>query len=234
MQELSLTPKPGLVDCNDNGSHPDLSFEIMESSVNLLNVYFNELGDCCLSGGNINDFRIAGLAAEKRMLDTCNSNTHKGYVFLSGLALLSHIMYEDIRTGIKELSADFFAASLPHSNGSQARNDYGTAGIIGECLNGLPSVFDAGIPALKAMPDKPHYALACIMARAEDSTSLHRCGQVGLETVHRDGKLLKTMLENRQDAEPWLLSRNEYYKKMNLTMGGCADLLAISFALKKF
>lgn len=233
MRELTLTPKPGLVDCLDSGSHPDLSFGTMECSVNLLPRYFEELGGCCLSGGGIKDFRMTGMAAERRMLSACGSNTHKGYIFLGGLALLAHIMYEDMRTGIRELSAEFFASSLPQSNGSQVRREYGAGGIIGECLNGLPSVFDAGIPALKNMPDRPHYALACIMEAAEDSTSLHRCGQTGLETVRRDGQLLRAMLENGQDAEQWLLSRNEYYKKMNLTMGGCADLLALSFALIK-
>ncbi len=233
MLELTLTPKPGLVDCFDSGSHPDLSFGIMETSVRLLPRYFEELGDCCLSGGGINDFRSVGLAAENRMFKACGSNTHKGYIFLSGLALLAHIMYEDTRTGIRELSAEFFASSLPHSNGSQVRMEYCTGGIIGECLNGLPSVFGTGVPALKTMPDSPHYSLACIMEQAEDSTSLHRCGQAGLETVRRDGKLLKAMLENGQDASQWLLTRNEYYKETNLTMGGCADLLALSFALIK-
>lgn len=233
MHELTLTPKPGLVDCFDSGSHPDLTFAVMETSVNLLPRYFEELGGCCLSGGGIKDFRMVGLAAEQRMLRACGSNTHKGYIFLSGLALLAHIMYEDMRTGIRELSAEFFASSLPQSNGSQVRREYSTGGIISECLNGLPSVFETGIPALRTMPGRPHYALACIMEAAEDSTSLHRCGQAGLETVRRDGAILKTLLENGQDAEPWLLTRNEYYKKINLTMGGCADLLALSLTLIK-
>ncbi|MGE4266848.1 MAG: triphosphoribosyl-dephospho-CoA synthase [Deferribacterales bacterium] len=230
IQELLLTPKPGLVDRADSGSHPDLSFEIMEKSVNLLPAYYQELGDCCLSGGQTSQLRTVALAAEKRMLDACGSNTHKGYIFLSGLALLAHIMYEDVRTGIKELSAEFFKGYLPDSNGSEARRMYGTGGIIKECMNGLPSVFEAGIPALSV---SPHYALACIMERSEDSTSLHRCGQSGLETVHRDGKTLKSLIENGQKTEQWLDSRNEYYKRMNLTMGGCADLLALSFALIK-
>lgn len=231
MQELLLTPKPGLVDRNDCGSHPDLSFEIMEASVNLLPEYFQELGDCCLNGGKVGDFRAVGLAAEKRMFDTCQSNTHKGYIFLGGLALLSHIMFKDMRTGIKELSAEFFSGTLPDSNGSDVRNMYGTGGIIRECQLGLPTVFDAAVPALNAMPEEPHYALACIMERAEDSTSLHRCGHAGLETVHRDGKILKALIENKKDTSQWLMSRNDFYKKMNLTMGGCADLLALSFAM---
>ena len=31
--ELYLTPKPGLVDCADNGSHADLSLATMERSI---------------------------------------------------------------------------------------------------------------------------------------------------------------------------------------------------------
>jgi len=41
--ELALTPKPGLVDREDNGSHPDLSFDAMARSVDLLPAYFEEL-----------------------------------------------------------------------------------------------------------------------------------------------------------------------------------------------
>lgn len=42
-RELELTPKPGLVDRQDNGSHPDLSFELMSRSIDLLPQYFEEL-----------------------------------------------------------------------------------------------------------------------------------------------------------------------------------------------
>ena len=41
--ELELTPKPGLVDRLDCGSHPDLSFDAMSRSIDLLPAYFEDL-----------------------------------------------------------------------------------------------------------------------------------------------------------------------------------------------
>lgn len=234
LRELELTPKPGLVDRLDNGSHPDLSYELMELSVMLLPRYYEELALCLYDGGSISELRAVGMAAEKQMMQKCQSNTHKGFIFLSGLVLLSHIVFEDIRTGISELSEEFFSNPLPESNGSSVRRNFHTGGIKLECLEGLPSVFEAGIPALNRRPDNPHYALACIMERADDSTSIHRCGMEGLKIVRRDGAELKKLIEEGEPSERWLAARNEYYRSINLTMGGCADLLALSFALKDF
>jgi holo-ACP synthase CitX len=93
--ELELTPKPGLVDRADHGSHPDLSFELMSRSIDLLPVYYEDLlqqvsvglgqspGDEALAA-----CIGAGKRAEQRMLDTVGSNAHRGYIFLSGLVLL--------------------------------------------------------------------------------------------------------------------------------------------------
>lgn len=231
LSELYLTPKPGLVDRADNGSHPDLTLEIMERSVMLLPLYYEELADACLSGGTVNDYRRIGQAAEKRMMEQCGSNAHKGYIFLSGLALLSSMLYSDMRQGICQLSMEFFTDALPDSNGSVARAAYGTGGIIGECLRGLPTVFETGLPAMSRMTcAKGHYAMACIMENAEDTTSYHRCGAFGMNVVRNDGARLKKLIESGEDHAPWLTERNSVYRQLNLTMGGCADLLALTYA----
>ena len=49
-EELALTPKPGLVDCVDSGSHPDLTFESMSRSIDLLSVYYAELRPLLVDG----------------------------------------------------------------------------------------------------------------------------------------------------------------------------------------
>ena len=43
--ELDLTPKPGLVDRLDRGSHPDLSFALMEESIGMVSVRSKAQGD---------------------------------------------------------------------------------------------------------------------------------------------------------------------------------------------
>ena len=86
-RELDLTPKPGLVDMRDNGSHPDLTHDAMARSIDLLPIYHNELlmhADC----GDFDACIRAGRAAEERMFAAIGTNAHKGYIFLSGVALL--------------------------------------------------------------------------------------------------------------------------------------------------
>lgn len=237
MAELCLTPKPGLVDRLDNGSHPDLSYEKMLASINLLPVYYRELGGAYLNGAGAADLRKAGIEAEKRMLEACGSNTHKGYIFLSGLILLADIGYDDVQKGIIHLSESFFKSPLPESNGETARKKYAVGGIAGECLNGLPSLFDHALPAMRAeyeagkCAERAKFAgLAKLMQTAEDTTALHRCGAQGLDIIRADGARLEELLKNGTHKE-WLERRNEYYKSIRLTMGGVADLLAASTAL---
>lgn len=229
--ELCLTPKPGLVDRRDNGSHPDLTFGVMERSVMLLPQYYEELADACLCGASTAEYRKIGLSAEKRMFSACGTNTHKGYIFLSGLVLISSMLFSEMRDGLSRLAMDFFTDALPVSNGSAVRAAYGTGGIIGECLSGLPSVFEAGLPAMGRRPaDRGHYALGCIMEIAEDTTSFHRCGENGLSVIRKDGEILRKLIESGEDHTAWLAERNNVYRQMNLTMGGCADLLALTYA----
>jgi len=124
-REIALTPKPGLVDRIDNGSHPDLSYSLMRRSCDLLALYLNELAEFLFLSGFVHrqgsrcqgshpgsaaseegegrsevdgDGRrrellataeVIGRAAEARMMAMIGSNAHRGYIFLSGLAVLS-------------------------------------------------------------------------------------------------------------------------------------------------
>jgi triphosphoribosyl-dephospho-CoA synthase len=124
--EVDLTPKPGLVDRHDNGSHPDLDRARMMRSVDLLPPYYEELiglriraGGPAAAGSRSGVLRPleagrevlwdeaeaprpkpdraqslsscieAGRRAEARMQEAIGSNTHRGYIFLSGLVLLA-------------------------------------------------------------------------------------------------------------------------------------------------
>ncbi|QAR32602.1 2-(5'-triphosphoribosyl)-3'-dephospho CoA synthase [Geovibrio thiophilus] len=238
--ELDLTPKPGLVDRLDSGSHEDLSYAGMLLSVSLLPQYYKELAEAALSGADISVLRSIGIEAERRMLGVCGSNAHKGYIFLSGLVLLASLRGDDLRSEIKEISEGFFISALPESNGETARRKYGTGGIISECLNGLPSVFEHALPAMEREYGingcccRARFAgLAELMRTAEDTTALHRCGQEGLEIIRADGAQLAGLLKTDSHTQ-WLKERNEYYKSIRLTMGGAADLLATGCAVMLF
>jgi holo-ACP synthase CitX len=258
--ELALTPKPGLVDREDNGSHPDLSFRLMSRSVDLLPQYFEELSAAAgtrahssgLTAQVLSECVQAGRRAERRMLDTIGSNAHRGYIFLGGLALLASLEGEDqLRDSIRRVARDLADMRGAHpeepvSHGSLVRHRHALGGIEREALDGLPSVFDHGLPALRARrsshdgrrgadtDDSLHYAMAVLMQAVEDTTAVYRCGAEALGRIHDDGRHLQALMDQGRAYLPWLRELNAAYRRRNLTMGGVADCLALTVALDRW
>nr|WP_320114568.1 triphosphoribosyl-dephospho-CoA synthase [uncultured Desulfuromonas sp.] len=238
-RELLLTPKPGLVDVLDNGSHEDLNLIVMQQSIDLLRLYYHDLLQVSLDPFDPQAIRAIGLAAEERMMIHCGTNTHKGYVFLSGLVLLALRCGHDLRHALRRVTRLLFADNdRPDSHGERCRQRYACTGIVGECLEGLPAVFEQGLPCYRDYRsqglDETRAGLA-LMARlmqvVEDTTSYHRCGAHGAAVVRSDGVALEKRLAAGDSVEGWLVQRNRHYQQLNLTMGGVADLMALTFAL---
>ena len=103
--ELDTTPKPGLVDKDNNGAHRDMNHALMQLSINTLHPYFVRLAllgfaDTLPSHTVIRD---AGIEAEKAMLTATNSvNTHKGALFSMGLAVVAAAYEEKKAAANKE------------------------------------------------------------------------------------------------------------------------------------
>ncbi len=247
--ELELTPKPGLVDRLDCGSHPDLSFDAMSRSIDLLPAYFEDLLDHA-DPPDLSSCVEAGRRAERRMIDAVGTNTHKGYIFLAGLVLLAARTCagpEDLRRLVAEtaerilgprLRQDDPDRSTTPSNGARVRAGYAVGGIYREALSGLPSVFDAGLPVMAAEPTPtartPYRLLAVLMQTVEDTTALHRCGPAGLARLRSDGASLQRLLEDGGDYLSRLSALNDDYRRLGLTMGGVADCMALCFALHEW
>jgi triphosphoribosyl-dephospho-CoA synthase len=244
LRELELTPKPGLVDRHDNGSHPDLSFALMSTSAELLPRYYEDLLQRFRGQDSLEGFVQAGRDAETRMVQAIQGNGHKGYIFLSGLVLLAACQCQgrlgDLRGAITELAAQVFAF-LPalDTHGAQLRVRYGLGGIRAEAEGGLPAVFDQGWPAYRtalehgSTPEQAAFhLLAALMQSVEDTTAVQRCGPEGLARLRRDGRSLQACLEQGQDPGPFLAALNDDYRRANLTMGGVADCMALTFALQ--
>ena len=103
--ELDTTPKPGLVDKDNNGAHRDMDYAMMQLSINTLHPYFVRLAllgfaDTLPSHTSIRD---AGIEAEKAMLEATNGvNTHKGALFSMGLAVVAAAYEEKKAAANKE------------------------------------------------------------------------------------------------------------------------------------
>jgi holo-ACP synthase CitX len=310
--ELALTPKPGLVDRDDNGSHPDLSYELMTRSIELLPVYYAELLDTVagpttavaglktratpratpratanatarataratadaapvaitIAGPRtratasaapipIAACVAAGQRAEARMIEAIGANAHRGYIFLSGLALLGSVESDHhLRNGIRRVARlvgeSRRSASDDQSHGARARREHALGGIVREALDGFPSVFDHALPALRARraaaglehqqavaPGGDHDesllgAMAVLMQHVEDTTAVHRAGPAGLARLREDGRQLQAMIEDGRPCLAWLRNLNVAYRRLDLTMGGVADCLALTIAIDRW
>jgi triphosphoribosyl-dephospho-CoA synthase len=239
--ELYLTPKPGLVDLADNGSHPDLSFSLMERSLLLIEGYLELLLRSLQAGEPFREQVAIGKMTEERMLRELGTNTHKGYLFLSGLLLVAAWQApapddRSVRNRIISLAELFFENSRPlATNGGQARGRFRSGGIVAEALAGLPALFDAALPAhtdalrRHGCVTKAAFAmLGRLMQTVEDTTSLHRGGEAGLARIRKDGRELEQIIAAEGDCIPFLEGLNREYIRRNLSMGGVADLLGLA------
>lgn len=241
--ESHLTPKPGLVDLADRGSHPDLSVGLMEHSLLFLSGYMEELIRSLSCGETFADQTQIGLRAEKGMLASLGTNTHKGYIFLSGLFLVARWRAGSadvplLRANIASL-ADIFFQKKPQeaTNGERARSRYNAGGIIREALDGFPSLFGEAVPAYLDAVEKhgcrrtASYAMmGRLMQCLEDTTALHRRGPLGLARIRRDGRHIEKLTADGDDCKPFIEEINGEYIRMGLTMGGVADMMGLSYA----
>jgi triphosphoribosyl-dephospho-CoA synthase len=246
-RELYLTPKPGLVDRADCGSHPDLDLRLMERSIDLVEVYLRQLTASLAVGVELLDLVAIGRRAEQTMWTQLGTNTHKGAIFLCGLLVTARARSDaepsqSFSAAVAEVAKEVFHYQCPYAtHGSRARLRYRTGGIVSEALRGLPALFKIALPAgeegLSRFADE-RLALVLMMARlmqhVEDTTALHRCGETGLARLRRDGRLLEADLLNGKDPTPLLQRLNAEYRSLHLTMGGVADLLGAAVGYRLF
>ena len=241
--ELYLTPKPGLVDLADNGSHPDLSVPIMERSIGIVEDYLGEIVASLRLDEPFPQQQAMAQRTEHRLHDELGTNTHKGYLFLSGMLLIArHRAGRDdeaaVRQSLSTLCKDFFmGAGEGNTHGARARQRFQVGGIVREAVAGYPSLFEAALPVFRttlarygSLKTASLAMMARLMQVVDDTTTLHRGGAEGMERVRRDGWRLERTIGDGDDFMSYLDELNRDYKALNLTIGGVADLLGIAFA----
>lgn len=242
-RELYLTPKPGLVDRADCGSHPDLTLATMAQSIAYVADYLTAIVGSLVSGEAFACQQRLGLAAEQTLFRQLGTNTHKGYVFLSGMLLIArwHAPSTDehaLRTTLSGLASGFFSATRNEgTHGQQARQKYNAGGIVDEAVKGFPALFDEALPAFRQAigrglsEEAASFAmLARLMQTVDDTTTLHRGGVPALARLKCDGLALQTLIAHGGDYLACLEALNRDYIRMNITMGGVADMLGLAFA----
>jgi triphosphoribosyl-dephospho-CoA synthase len=247
MMELRLTPKPGLVDLWDNGSHPDLSLPLMERSIGIVTLYLEEIVASLHAGEVFACQQEIAVRAERRLFAELGTNTHKGYIFLAGMLLIAHrhAGASDegaVRRSLSAVSREFFSDAVARdTHGERARRQFKTGGIVREAVEGYPSLFEGALPVfrkvleLRGCVDTASFAMmAKLMQTVDDTTTLHRGGIKGLERIRRDGQALERIIAEGGDCVEYLKKLNDDYLRLNLTMGGVADMLGLAFGWLDF
>ena len=229
--ELDTTPKPGLVDKDNNGAHRDMDYALMQLSINTLHPYFMRLAflgfaDTLPSHTVIRD---AGIEAEKAMLEATNGvNTHKGALFSMGLAVVAAAYEEKKAAANKEergkereeeylsslqLTIKALAASFPDTSGthgSKAKQlSNGTTTIKGALDNareGYEKLFAEWLPFYNERRKSHdahalHKTLLRIMCDLDDTNVIYRTNVATAEEVKQEARALLASFEEAYAAE---------------------------------
>ncbi|MBQ8807747.1 MAG: triphosphoribosyl-dephospho-CoA synthase CitG [Clostridia bacterium] len=257
IKEARTTPKPGLVDLRNNGSHTDMNIDTFIKSANSLRGYFKE---CFLIGTNTSEkagdevfafLRPIGIEAEKAMYQATNGvNTHKGAIYSMGLlcASVGRLWKPDfpvaqtdkILIQCGEMVKSTVKSDFEKMKGITAVErlylEKGIKGIRGEASSGFESVRKFGLPAYeKALGsglsenDAGVVTLLNFIANIKD-TNLYRRG--GSEGSFYAAEYAKRLLESSHYVSTKEVEKmDDCFILRNLSPGGCADLLAVTYFL---
>lgn len=260
LYEVCTTPKPGLVDRKNNGSHRDMDvFTFLDSTAALL-PYFEEAVRLGMETRDLppqetfRRLRQAGAAGERAMFRaTGGVNTHKGAVFTLGTVCAAagrlwtaEGFSKDLDAALAlcgEMSAqavqkDFEAIRREgaHTTGQRLYLEHGLEGIRGELFRGLPAVAQIGLPTLRrrleagdSLEQAGVQVLLALMAQVVDTNLIARGGLEGQQWAMEQTKNLpQGRAATRQETE----ELDRALIERNLSPGGCADLLAITYFLE--
>lgn len=248
--ELNLTPKPGLVDLANNGSHSDMDHALFLRSIAAITPWFRVFEKsgfehaCKPASEQLRLLRPAGMACEQAMFEATDGvNTHKGGIFSLGLICFAAgrlrgqnrlVCAESVCKQIAEICKGLVMrelASRTHAvtAGEIQYQQFGLTGARGEVEQGFPTVRQHVLPFwFKESGERRfHHALLCLMAENLDSNLVSRGGIEGLYYVQR---YAKSLLKNGWDMQR-IHEMDQALMSRNLSPGGSADLLAVSYVL---
>lgn len=253
--ELDTTPKPGLVDKDNNGAHRDMDYALMQRSIDTLHPYFVKLAllGCADALPTHTSIRDIGIEAEKAMLSATNGvNTHKGALFSMGLAVVAaaheereiaaneeQILKErnggedvlvSLQTTIKAL-----AASFPDTNGTHGSKakllSKGTTAIKGALDNareGYEMLFAEWLPFyIERRKEHDEHTLHKTLLRIMcDLDDTNVIYRTDLATAEEVKQEARALLDSFSKAA--LKDMDKRYTARNISPGGAADMLSLT------
>lgn len=255
--ELDTTPKPGLVDRNDNGAHRDMDHALMQRSIQALHPYFVRLAQLGFTGKQPCHDEIVniGIEAEREMFKaTGGVNTHKGALFSIGLAAVAlageafsritqaercgTMAYNDVNSKqIQSLSNSIasLARLFPDTNGthgSKAKANNILKGALDNAREGYTQLFKAWLPFyIDRIAEGDNYALhktlLRIMCDLDDTNIVYRTSIETMQEVKTEARQMLDASRNIVNFEAALQAMNTDYIHRNISPGGSADMLSL-------
>lgn len=202
--------------------------------------------------------RPLGIRAEKEMLSATNGvNTHKGIIFSGGIFcaaagfaksfyaidfespdfpdLLGNICCHMLTDLLKDY--DSINPNLPKSNGERLYLLHGITGIRGEAHNGFPHVLKYGFSRFKeaqkagfSLNDSGLLTLLYYIAHTDDTNLITRGNfEISIKVRTALSEFLHdSSYEKQLEILPLL---DHYFIEKNLSPGGSADMLALTYFL---
>jgi triphosphoribosyl-dephospho-CoA synthase len=254
IDEVTLAPKPGLVDIRSNGAHDDLCWSLMCASARSLLPTFCDLARAGTNAPTTIELRehvgALGRRGETVMLQaTRGVNTQRGAIWALCLLVTAAAQVPDERSPVRIAARAGALARLPDRHaptgaalkGERACRDYSVGGARGQARAEFPHVVSVALPELRRSRRCGHgetaarlNALLAIMGSLDDTCVLARGGRNALAVVQHGAK---RVLDHGGAAElagrRHLKALDRQLVDLNVSPGGAADLLAATLLLDR-
>jgi len=254
IDEVMLSPKPGLVDLRSRGAHHDLDWLLMCRSARALYATFEAMALAGAQDMSLPRLRERighlGRIGETRMMDaTGGINTHRGAIWALGLLITAAARCGPGasaatvagQAAVLARHPDRHAPAFTGNKGEWACRLYRVGGARGEAQAGFPHVVDLALPWLllsrrhACTEDEARLnALMAVMMRLDDTCILARAGRCALGAVQSGAERVLQSGGVQSPAGRRALRRLEQeLLARNLSPGGAADLLAATLLLDR-
>ena len=258
LDEVTLTPKPGLVDLRSRGAHTDLNWALMCHSACVLQPVFGALaGAGWHASGDDDSLRqqighIGRHGEALMMAATGGVNTHRGAIWALGLLVTAaaQLGARGVQLAPAALAARAAAlARLPDrgapaetgNKGELACRQYQVGGARGQAMAAFPHVVDVGLPCLRASRASGDTettarlnALLAIIAQLDDTCVLSRGGRAALLDMQAGAaQVLAAGGAASKEGCTALLALEAQVLELRVSPGGAADLLAATLFLDR-
>lgn len=257
LYEVSVTPKPGLVDPASVGAHDDMDvFTFIDSAITL-RPYFEAVYQQAINFDKrdlselFEQIRPLGITAEQEMFAATNNvNTHKGAIFSLGILVAATgvlerqkipydttklmMVVEKMLTHLLKNDFADLSAKKELTAGEKQFLQYGKGGIREEAAAGYPTVIKVALPYLRRSNGTRNQrllnTLMLIVKSSQDSNLIKRAGNVNVLPWVKEKVDFFFSLGGSQTegGRLYLEQLDNLFIEKNLSLGGSADLLILT------